>query len=324
MKLPQLRLIATNYCDSKCVYCRPTGEAVCKNGDENSLSLESAIEISKLYKESGGKDIKITGGDPVYWKHLSECVKALKKDIQVEKVEVITRSVKIKNIIDKLIDNGLDSINFSLDTLDPEKYCTITGKNDLDELIKVIQYCSSKIHCKINTVVMKDINDNEVTNLINFCKNNNIDELKFLDIITDMHESIENNSSRLDKEFNKKLQDLYTNLNFEDKLCFDAEPTTVFQGGLGHPLKVYNMGALDVIMKDAKNGAWYGECCEDCDLHPCHDALMALRVLPGNNLQLCLMNQDNMYSFTNDEEEDRNQFQRCLKIYDNAKFKGDK
>lgn len=324
MKLPQLRLIATDYCDSKCVYCRPTGEAVCKTSDEKNLSLQSAIEISKFYKESGGKDIKITGGDPVYWEHLSECVKILKNDLKVEKVEVITRSTKIKNIIDELIDNGLDSINFSLDTLDSEKYKIITGKNDLEQLIAVIKYCASKIHCKINTVVMKDINDNEVADLINFCKENNIDELKFLDIITDLHKSKENNSSRLNEKFNKELQELYTNLNFENKICFETEPTTVFQGGLGHPLKVYNIGTLNVIMKDATNGAWYGECCEECSFHPCHDALMALRVLPGNSLQICLMNENNVYSFTNNEKEDRKQFQRCLKIYDNAKFKGDK
>ncbi|MEE3343673.1 MAG: radical SAM protein [Bacilli bacterium] len=319
MKLPQLRLIATDFCDSKCIYCRPSGEAVCKC-ENNNLSLTTAIEISRLYKEMGGKDIKITGGDPVYWKNLVDCVDVLKNELFIEKVEVITRSVKIKKVIDVLISKGLDSINFSLDTLNKEKYNMITGKNDLLELLEVIKYCSSKLHCKINTVVMKGINDDEIEDLINFCNDNGIEELKLLDIITDLHKSVNSNSDRLDKACGKKLENLYTNLDFENKICFDSEPVTIFQGGLGHPLKVYKIGDLDVIMKDASNGAWYGECCNNCEYYPCHDALMALRVLPNNNLQICLMNERNLYKINNDEVEDRKQFSRCLKIYKNARF----
>ena len=324
MKIPQLRLIATNYCDSRCIYCRPTGEAVYKNNSEMSLSLESAIEISRFYKENGGTDIKITGGDPVYWENLSDCVKILKSSLGIEKVEVITRSVSIIDIIDKLIDNGLDSINFSLDTLDEKKYETITGKNDLEEFLEVIKYCSSKTHCKINTVVMKNVNDGEIKELIHFCGKNNIDEIKLLDVIADLHECEENHSKQLYSKLNKKLSDLYTNLDFVDSLFFNASPTTVFQGGLGHPLKVYHVGNLDVIIKDASYGAWYGNCCNKCHMYPCHDALMALRVLPGNYLQICLMNKDNIYRFNNNKTYDKELFEKCLAFYDSASFKGER
>lgn len=321
MKLPQLRLVATDFCDSKCMYCRPSGEAVCRDECNHSLSLETAIEIAKLYQNYGGNDIKITGGDPVYWEHLLECVKILKKDLKYEKVEVITRSVKIIDLIDQLIEAGLDSINFSLDTLDSEKYKKITGKEDFNQLIDIIKYCASKVHCKINTVVMKGINDDELENMIDFCLNNNIKELKFLDIISDLHESKINNGKRLEENYNTHLEDLYTGLNKQNKYIDSIEPKTVFQGGLGHPLKVYTIGDLNVIMKDASNGAWYGSCCENCNMYPCHDALMALRVLPSDNFQICLMNEGNLHKF--DKKNKDKVLKKCLDIYKNAQFKGE-
>ena len=321
MKLPQLRLIATDFCDSKCIYCRPSGEAVCRDKCKHSLSLDTAIDIAKLYKKYGGNDIKITGGDPVYWNHLLECVEILKKDLNYEKVEVITRSVKIIDLIDRLIENGLDSINFSLDTLNSEKYKMITGKDDFQQLLEIIKSCASKIHCKINTVVMKNINDDELENMIEFCLNNNIKELKFLDIISDLHESKINNSCRLEENYNTHLENLYTSLNSHNKYFDSIEPKTVFQGGLGHPLKVYSINDLNVIIKDATNGAWYGKCCEKCNMYPCHDALMALRVLPSDNFQICLMNEENVHKFKKDNKE--KVLLKCLDIYKNAQFRGE-
>ena len=319
MRMPQLRLIAVDYCDSKCIYCRPSGEAVLRDDCIHSLSLDTAIRIAKLYKENGGNDIKITGGDPVYWEHLGECIRILKNDLRFENVGIVTKSVKIVDIIDDLVEKGIDSIIFSLDTLEEDKYKKITGKNDFNEFLDAINYCSKKTYCKINMVVMKGVNDDEIDNMINFCKSNDIKELKLLDLISDLHESKINNSSRLDDNYNTQLQDLYMGLDHKSKYLADLKPSVLFQkGGIGHPQKFYRIDNLNVVLKDANNGAWYGECCENCKMYPCHDALMGLRLLPNNSFQICLLNEEQVYKFNKNNEEQV--LKKCLSFYKNAKF----
>lgn len=320
MKLPQLRLITVDFCDSKCVYCRPSGEAAFRDKCIHKLSLDTAIRIAKIYKEHGGDDIKITGGDPIFWNDLPECIRILKNEVKIKTVGIVTRTIKILDVLDELIDSGLDSIIFSLDTLDEEKYKKITGKNDFKEYIDVIKYCAKKTYCKINTVVMKDINNDEIDKMIEFCLNNNIRQLKFLDLISDLHESKVSNSGRLNDNYNANLQDLYINFEQKSKYLDLVKPKTLLQeGGLGHPQKLYKIAQLNVVLKDATNGAWYGKCCEDCKWYPCHDALMAIRLLPNNSFQLCLLNEDKVYKF--DESNEKMVFEECLDFYKNAKFR---
>ena len=320
MKIPQLRFVAVDFCDSKCIYCRPSGEAALSIECNRSLSLDTAVEVAKVYKKYGGNDIKITGGDPIYWKQLIEFIRILKKELRFKKVGIVTRSIKIIDIIDDLIDSGLDSIIFSLDTIYEDKYNKITGKTDFKEYIKVINHCANKTYCKINTVVMKGINDDEFDKIIDFGRENNIKEIKFLDLISDLHDGKINNSKRLEENYKKQLKNLYTNLYEKSEYLKKITPELLLQeGGLGHPQKLYKIDGLNIVLKDATSGAWYGKCCEDCKMYPCHDALMALRVLPSNCFQLCLLNDEKVYKF--DKENTEEVFLQCLDVYKNATFK---
>lgn len=92
--VPQLRILATSYCENRCIYCRPSGEASMASKDKE-IDLDTAIYVSELYKKFGGTEIKITGGEPVFWSHLIPFVKELKKDIGIDKIELITRSPEI-------------------------------------------------------------------------------------------------------------------------------------------------------------------------------------------------------------------------------------
>lgn len=86
------------------------------------MNYETAINAAKLYRSYGGREIKISGGDPIFWPHLCDYVHALKHDMEYEHVELITRSVRVSEIINQLADNNLDMLNFSLDSI-----CTGTG-----------------------------------------------------------------------------------------------------------------------------------------------------------------------------------------------------
>lgn len=314
-KLPQLRLLVTTFCDSKCIYCRPSGEGITMS--RGTLDLEMALRVAKLYHSYGGSEIKITGGDPVYWDTLVECVKALKN--MGMNVEVITRSIRMEKLYQELINVGVDCINFSLDTLDVEKYKVITnkGSDDFISIINLIKTISSKIHTKINMVIMRGINVDEIDKMIQFCEKSNVKELKLLDLIEDLHLSKNTNANRLLEQYNLQLQELYANI----EICNYGKARTEFQGGLGHPLFVYTTPqGLTIKVKNASNGAWYTNMCKDCNYYPCHDALMALRLTPENQLQLCLLNDKNIIDLTNDELQVEAALKQALSIYEDAFF----
>lgn len=326
MKLPQLRILATNYCGRHCVYCRPSGEGVeCIKNE--CINLDLVTKIARLYKKRGGSEIKITGGDPVFWDDIVECVRILKKEIGIESVELITRSPKLINVIDDLIECGLDTLNFSLDTLDRKKFHKITGVDDFDSLYKAILECSNKeVACKLNMVIMKDINSNEVDDMVEFCKNIKFKQLKLLDMISDLHNTDSNNNEYLRKSYNKNLDDLFIPL---EEVTYKVKENAVtseviFQGGLGHPMNRYVLeGGLEIIVKDAINGAWYGSECKKCSYFPCHDALMALRLTSNGKMQFCLLRDNNCIDLksVNDDEMEK-LFISALNIYENAYFVG--
>ena len=313
--MPQMRILVTDFCDSKCIYCRPTGEGNLQCSTEHFLALEVAKEVAKIYQINGGTEIKISGGDPVYWDNLIEYVNYLKKELKFKKVEVITRSTKILTIIDELINVGLDVLNFSFDTTDKEKYTRITGKRDFERFVDTIEACTSKIYCKINMVIMQDINADDWRDMIAFCEKVGIRQLKLLDYIDDLSGKL----NEVDSQSKYYLP--FDNICMELRNLYGPEKI-IYQGGLGHPMNCFsNPNGLDIICKNSKNGAWYCEECTCCPNYPCHDALMAVRVPPANSFQLCLLNENKHWYFNELTIEEK--FLEILSIYQSAFFVGE-
>lgn len=309
-KLPQLRVLVTDYCDSNCMYCRPGGEGN-QNCNHLSMKYETAVKAAELYKNLGGDAIKITGGDPVFWEYLSEYIKHLKEKLHYSKVELITRSINIWKVINDLKKSGLDVMNFSLDTLDAKRYQSITGKRDFDQYKSIISKCAGMLYCKINYVVLPNTVEDEIWDMITFCRETRIRELKLLDYIDDLHGKRSKGS--YDKDIFEKI---YKELD-EKAEKYEIE----FQGGFGHPMRVYTLSdKLKIICKDATQGAWYCRACLKCEHYPCHDAIMALRVTPSDSFQLCLLNPKMHWKFNEMNIEER--MHAILKQYQNAFFQG--
>ena len=308
-KMPQLRVLVTDYCDSNCIYCRPGGEG---NLDCHGLAMsyESAIQTAAAYRRIGGKEIKISGGDPAFWQYLSKYITFLKNELKYERIELITRSVRIASQLDELHYSGLDVINFSLDTVDKERYSYITKKNDFEQMIEVITLASHKMYCKINMVILPDTSESEITNMLDFCNANNVNELKLLDYIDDIQE---NNA-------NMYVPSNQFDYIYEQLEHFTKNFSMVFQGGLGHPMRVYQISdGFKVTCKDSRQGAWYCELCRKCSHYPCHDALMALRVTPSDSFQLCLLNKKMHLHF--DLSNIEQQLENIMKYYQKAFFR---
>ncbi len=323
IKLPQLRILATSYCNNHCIYCRPSGEASTLFHTKKEIEKDKALQVCRIYKKYGGNEIKISGGDPIFWSDLPSFIEICKKQIGISKVEVITRSPKIVQIVDSLKNAGTDVLNFSLDAIDNDIYQKVTGKNNFKLFIEAIIYCSSLLPVKINTVVMRNINDNQIDSIIDFCESNQIKELKLLDIIEDLNDYKENISSQ-NEEKDSKLRNLYISLKpIVDHLRnLSLNEQIVYQGGLGHPMNEFLLkSGLRIIVKNSDNGAWYGDICKTCSFFPCHDALMALRLTPDCSLQFCLLNKDTNISLLNlTESEIDDVIRQALNVYHNAYF----
>lgn len=309
--LPQLRVLVTDYCDSKCIYCRPSGEGNLECLHQN-MKYETAKNAAKLYRASGGREIKISGGDPVFWPHLCDYIHALKYDMNYEHVELITRSARIAGIVDQLVDEHLDILNFSLDSICPQKYYKITGKSDFDIYIQTIVKSAAKLFCKINMVVLGGTTFDEISDMIRFCIKHGIRELKLLDYIDDLTDepSLSGaDQAELFQFFYKRLEEI------------SVEKRIISQGGLGHPMMQFTVSdTFRITCKDASQGAWYGPDCPQCPHYPCHDALMALRITPNDSFQLCLLNSRMHWKFDHINME--KQLQSILSIYRNANFIG--
>lgn len=322
-RIPQLRILVTSFCGRHCVYCRPAGEGI-DASNPTCNDIGNIKKIAGLYKKYGGTDVKLTGGEPLLWDGISDCVHLLKHEIGVKNVELITRSPRITVNFDVFKKGELDTLNFSLDTINAEKYGEITGVDDFEEYIAAIKYCTKKgMRIKINSVIMKGINDEEIDTLIAFCESLDIQQLKLLDVIIDLHDSKSSNKGELQSRWGKRLESLYMPLpqisnNIQKKA---VKTDTVFQGGLGHPMKMYVLpSGLEVVIKDSGNGAWYNNSCKKCVYFPCHDALMAVRLTTDNKLQLCLLNENAFNLSGLNDAQLENEFVSALKFYEDAVF----
>ncbi len=326
-QIPQLRIAVNSRCGRACFYCRPSGEGIATHAG-SSLEAETVVQLCAVFKQCGVRDFKLTGGDPALWEPLVECVSRLKSEVGVPKLEVISRHPRIGDAACALQAAGLDQINLSLDTIKPELHRRITGIDDLPQLQSALRKCvSAGLPCKINTVVMRGVNEEEIPALIEYCESEGVAQLKLLDVIRDLENGSESFKNRLVQIGATSMRDLYSPLDSIKNWLGEraTSKTVVLQGGLGHPMNAYTMpSGLVVMVKDHRAGAWYSTGCVSCPYYPCHDALMAIRVTADRRIQYCLLREDiadDLDSALRSGPEDlRAIIQSSLGVYENATF----
>ena len=166
-----LRISITDRCNLRCKYCMPE-EGIELKSHNQILRYEQIIEIVKASSELGFKKIRITGGEPLVRKGVENLVKDIKEINGIEEVSLTTNGVLLKFMAKKLKDSGLDRINISLDTLNPDKYRDITRIGDIRFVLEGIEE-TIKVgfkNTKINMVLIPGFNDNEVEDLKRFCE----------------------------------------------------------------------------------------------------------------------------------------------------------
>ena len=171
-KFEYLRISVTDRCNYRCSYCMPS--EVFNNkysyiAQNKILSYEEIIHLCSILKKIGLTKIRITGGEPLLRKNIDKLVYKLKTESGIHNVSMTTNgSLLTDSKLKQLKSSGLDSITLSLDTLDPKKITKINGTKkyfDLDMVLTGIEKYFTIV--KTNTVIIKDINDNEVLDIVN-------------------------------------------------------------------------------------------------------------------------------------------------------------
>ena len=180
-KIDYMRISITDRCNLRCQYCMP--EELPSIGHTEILRFEEILEICRHAVSLGITKFKVTGGEPLVRKGCLSFLRSLKTMPGVEQVTITTNGVLLKDCLSQLEDIGIDGINISLDTLNPEIYEKMTRRNVFSQVWDAIVAAqSSKIRTKINCVLLKGINDYEFFNLIHLARDYQLD-VRFIEIM---------------------------------------------------------------------------------------------------------------------------------------------
>ena len=163
-----LRISLTDNCNLRCFYCMPE-EHYSFMPSSQLMQADEIEQIAKTFIQLGTNKIRLTGGEPLVRKDAGDIIKRL--SAYPIKLSLTTNAVRVHEFIDTIMESNIASINVSLDTLEEDKFLLITKRNNFRRIWDNIQLLLAKnIHVKLNVVVMKGINDNEINDFIEWTK----------------------------------------------------------------------------------------------------------------------------------------------------------
>lgn len=201
-----LRISLTDNCNLRCIYCTPEKLSQKK---EEKLLFEDLQKIIRVAKDIGIKKIRLTGGEPLLRKDLCEIIKEIKKS-GIDEIYITTNGILLEEKIKDLKEAGLIGINVSLDTLDENIFNEITRGGEIKKVIEGIKKSISLgLKVKINSVIIKGINEDSIYQLAEITKNNKID-VRYIELMPigegKKYQGLNNNEilKRLENKFGLK------------------------------------------------------------------------------------------------------------------------
>jgi cyclic pyranopterin phosphate synthase len=170
-KIDYLRISVTDRCNLRCIYCMPE-QGIALKRHRDILSYEGMVAIARGAVRLGIKKIRLTGGEPLVRKDVVCLISRLRSIKELKELTLTTNGVLLDKLAVQLQSAGLDRINISLDTLDPEKYLKLTRIGILDDVLRGIDAVINAgfENTKLNMVLMPGINTDEVADLQDFCR----------------------------------------------------------------------------------------------------------------------------------------------------------
>ena len=173
-----LRISVTDRCNLRCCYCMPEG--VQDVGLKNILTFEEIWEIVRTGVSLGITHIRITGGEPLVRKDCVDLIRGIREISGVETITMTTNGVLLGNYGKQLKEVGVDGVNISLDTLNPEEFYKITGKRELQEVLAGIRAAKTAgLPVKLNAVNRKEL---DPIPLVRYAQEENL-PLRFIEMM---------------------------------------------------------------------------------------------------------------------------------------------
>lgn len=261
-----LRITLTNRCNVNCLYCHHDG--MVKSKDE--MTADELYTICKIAKKIGVRKIRLSGGEPLLKKDIVEIVSKI-ASLGFKDISMTTNGILLEKYAQDLKDAGLDRVNVSLDTLDRKTFELITKKDYLEDakkgILKAVEVGLYPV--KINMVIMKDINQNEIKDMFKFCKENDI-VLQLIELI----ESENCDDDKFSEDYHYKLDDI------ENELADIADDVREREFMQGRKKYYINGGEIEVV-KPVDNAKF----CANCS---------RLRITPDGKIKPCLLRNDNL------------------------------
>ena len=174
-QITYVRLSVTDRCDFRCVYCMD--EEMTFLPRQHILSLEELYRLGRVLVSLGVSKIRLTGGEPLIRQNIVWLVQKLAALDGLKELTLTTNGSQLARLAQPLKDAGLSRINISLDSLQPERFKQITRTGQLSEVlagIKAAQQAGFK-HIKLNCVMMRGRNDDEILDIVNFARQQQLD-----------------------------------------------------------------------------------------------------------------------------------------------------
>lgn len=263
--LTSLRISITMDCNLNCFYCHQEG---CLREDRK-MTPEEIGKLVEVAAEYGMKKIKLTGGEPLVRDDLVEIVERIPKP-PVTDLSMTTNGIELDKVADPLVEAGLDRVNISLDTLDPDVYEEITGGGDLERILKGIEAAvkSELYPVKLNTLVLAGVNEDEISDLIDYSVNMGtilqlIELEKVLPENAEIYERYHKDLDSIEDEISERASDVDTRWEMQARRKYKVDG-----------------GEVEIV-----NPMHNTEFCAHCT---------RLRMTSGGHLKPCLMRNDNL------------------------------
>nr|WP_240447049.1 GTP 3',8-cyclase MoaA [Helicobacter pylori] len=176
----------TKQCNFRCQYCMPTTPLDFFD-DEELLPLDNVLEFLKIAIDEGVKKIRITGGEPLLRKGLDEFIAKLHAYNKEVALVLSTNGFLLKKMAKDLKKAGLSRVNVSLDSLKSDRVLKISQKDALKNTLEGIEESlKAGLKLKLNTVVMKSVNDDEILDLLEYAKNRHI-QIRYIEFMENTH-----------------------------------------------------------------------------------------------------------------------------------------
>ena len=181
-RFPYLRLSVTDVCNFRCTYCLPDGYQ--KTHDDTFLTLPEIRNLVTAFAELGTWKIRLTGGEPTVRPDFVDIAEAVSCIPGIRRMAFTTNGYKLPERAQGFYDAGLRAINVSIDSLDPRKFHEITGHDRLGEVVDGVgaALLAGFDSVKINTVLLKGLNDDELDGFLTFVEDRPI-SLRFIELM---------------------------------------------------------------------------------------------------------------------------------------------